>query len=76
MASDVSEGDSIEKKIRCLKVGVKQKTSPSEATETIGPCRQSVFSLVYFELGRRWQLIQSGKEGFVQLLGVYSCTPV
>lgn len=25
--------------------------------KTIRPCRQSVFSLAYFELGRRWQLM-------------------
>lgn len=37
-----------------------------------------MFSLVYFELGRRWQLRatgQSGKSGFLELLELYFCTP-
>lgn len=61
-----------------IKVDAEWKTSPSEATKTIRPCRQSVFSLVYFELGRRWQLRatgQSGKSGFLELLELYFCTP-
>lgn len=61
--------------IKCLKVDAEWKTSPSEAIKTIRPCRQSVFSFAYFELGRRWQLVWSGKEGFLELLEVYFCTP-
>lgn len=46
--------------IKYLKVDAEWKTSPFEATKTIRPCRQSVFSLAYFELGRRRQLMAAG----------------
>lgn len=46
--------------MKCLKVDAACKTSSFEATKTIRPCRQSMFSLAYFELGRRWQLMAAG----------------